>query len=379
MKIGIIGPAWPLRGGLADFDERFARELQSLGNQVTIYSYSLQYPSALFPGKTQLTDAPQPEDLRILPLVNSINPLNWRKAGARIRREMPDILVVRYWMPFFGPALGTILRIVRKNKHTRIICVADNILPHEKRPGDAAFTNYFIKAVHGFVTMSAEVMADLKKLSNKPALRLHHPLYDNYGAPVSRKEALEKLKLPEEHKYALFFGFIRKYKGLDLLLEAMADKRLAVAGIQLIIAGEYYGDKDFYEGIITKHNLEDRIHRFTDFIPNDEVKYYFAAADCVVLPYRSATQSGITQVAYHFERGMVATNVGGLPESVQDGETGIICEPGPESIAEALLAFFTPGGLPHLETNLAAKRQQYSWTRFSDSLIDFASRINAAK
>jgi glycosyltransferase involved in cell wall biosynthesis len=375
MKIGIIGPAWPLRGGLADFDERFARELQSLGTEVTIYSYSLQYPAALFPGKTQLTDTPQPKDLRILSLVNSINPLNWRNAGHRIRHEMPDILIVRYWMPFFGPALGTILRIVAKNKHTRILCIADNILPHEKRPGDRAFTNYFIKPVHGFVTMSEEVMTDLKKLTDKPALRLHHPLYDNYGEGLSRSEALAQLQLPSEHKYALFFGFIRKYKGLDLLLEALADKRLAVAGIHLIIAGEYYGDKDFYENIIAKHNLENRVHRFTDFIPNDEVKLYFSAADCVVLPYRSATQSGITQVAYHFQRGMVATNVGGLPESVEDGVTGVICKPAPESIAEALLAFFTPGGLPHVEANLAARREQYSWRNFSTALIDFAARL----
>ncbi len=375
MKIGIIGPAWPLRGGLADFDERFAHELQALGNDVVIYSYSLQYPSRLFPGKTQLTDAPAPQGLRIIPLINSVNPINWRSAGAQIRRDMPDILVVRYWMPFFGPALGTVLRIVAKNKHTRIITIADNILPHEKRPGDASFTNYFIKPVHGFVTMSGEVSADLKRLTPKPAIRLHHPLYDNYGEGSPRKEALEKLGLPPDNKYALFFGFIRKYKGLDLLLEAMADKRIAVAGIHLIIAGEYYGDKEFYESLVTKHCIADRVHAFTEFIPNDEVKHYFSASDCVVLPYRSATQSGITQVAYHFERGMVATNVGGLPESVKDGETGFICEPTPESIADALLEFFTPGGLPHLAQNLAAHRQHYSWKSFSEALIDFASGL----
>jgi glycosyltransferase involved in cell wall biosynthesis len=379
MRIGIIGPAWPLRGGLADFDERFARELQSFGNEVTIYSYSLQYPSVLFPGKTQLTDAPQPNDLCIVPLVNSINPLNWQKAGALIRREMPDILIVRYWMPFFGPALGTILRIVRRNGHTRIICIADNILPHEKRPGDEAFTKYFIKPVHGFITMSDEVTNDLRRLTDKPALHLHHPLYDNYGEAVPRKEALERLKLPVDFKYALFFGFIRKYKGLDLLLESMADKRLAVAGVQLIVAGEYYGDKELYEAIISKYDLHDRVHLFTDFIPNDEVKYYFSAADCVVLPYRSATQSGITQIAYHFERGMVATNVGGLPELVQDGATGVICESKPEAIADALLTFFTPGGIPSLEINLAARRAQYSWNHFSEAIIDFASQLKGHK
>jgi glycosyltransferase involved in cell wall biosynthesis len=223
--------------------------------------------------------------------------------------------------------------------------------------------------------MSDEVMADLRRLTDKPALHLHHPLYDNYGEAIPRKEALEKLKLPAEDRYALFFGFIRKYKGLDILLEAMADKRLAVAGIRLIIAGEYYGDREYYEHIIRKHSLEDRVHAFTDFIPNDEVKNYFSAADCVVLPYRSATQSGITQIAYQFERGMVATNVGGLPELVKDGETGLICAPDPESLADALLAYFTPGGIPDLEANLAAQRQRYSWRLFSESLIDFASGL----
>jgi glycosyltransferase involved in cell wall biosynthesis len=374
MKIGIIGPAWPLRGGLADFDERLARELQSCGHELSIYSYKLQYPSLLFPGKTQLTAAPAPADLRILPLINSINPLSWRKAGLLIRRERPDLLIVRYWMPFFGPALGTVLRLVRKNQHTRILCIADNIRPHEPRPGDAAFTRYFMGAVDAFVTMSTEVQNDLRQLSTRASIRLHHPLYDNYGEALPREEALAQLGLPADGKYVLFFGFIRKYKGLDLLLEAMADKRVAVAGIQLIIAGEYYGDRDLYEGIIARHQLEARVHRFTDFIPNDEVKLYFSAADCIALPYRSATQSGITQVAYHFGRGMVATRVGGLPEVVQDGETGILCEPDPASIAEALLSYFAPGGLPDLEVHLAEARSRYSWESFAGAILDFAEQ-----
>jgi glycosyltransferase involved in cell wall biosynthesis len=371
MKIGIIGPAWPLRGGLADFDERFAQELQTLGHEVVLYSYSLQYPKILFPGKTQLTDAPAPAHLRIIPLINSVNPLNWIAAGSRIRKDAPDMLIVRYWMPFMGPALGTILRKVRKNNHTRIITIADNILPHEKRPGDAAFTDYFIKPVHAFVTMSSEVMDDLKKLTQKPALRLHHPLYDNYGESVPRETALTKLGLTSHKKYALFFGFIRKYKGLDMLLEAMADERVKALDIQLIVAGEYYGDKELYEGIIAKHSLQDRVHLFTDFIPNEEVKVYFGAADCIALPYRSATQSGITQVAYHFERGMVATRVGGLPEGVKDGKTGILCEPDVPSIAAALVQYFSPNALPNLQAELQQQKALYSWKAFAEALIDF--------
>lgn len=372
MKIGIVGPAYPLRGGLADFDERFARELQAMGHEVVLYSYALQYPSFLFPGKTQYTDAPPPADLKIHTLINSVNPLNWLKTGNRIRKDRPDLLVIRYWLPFMGPALGTILRRVKKNKHTRILTIADNILPHEKRPGDTAFTKYFIKPVDRFVTMSDEVMSDLKKISTRPALRLHHPLYDNYGLPVDQAVALQRLNLPADKTYLLFFGFIRKYKGLDLLLEAMADPRLKDRNVQLIIAGEYYGDKEFYEQIIREKGLQERMHLFTDFIPNDEVPLYFSAADVVVLPYRSATQSGITQVAYYFERPMIATRVGGLPEAVPEGNTGLLCEPEPASIAAAIERFLEPGSLPDVAVHLQAEKEKYSWRNFASRLLAFA-------
>lgn len=369
MKIGIIGPAYPLRGGLADFDERLAREFQEQGHDVTLYSYSLQYPSFLFPGKTQYTDAPPPADLHIKTVINSVNPLNWLSVGNNIRRDKPDLLIVRYWLPFMGPALGTILRRVRRNNHTRIVAIADNVIPHEKRPGDLPFTKYFIKPVHAFVTMSEDVMGDLRKLTDKPAIRLHHPVYDNYGAGVPRDIACKELGLDPAQKYLLFFGFIRKYKGLDLLLEAMAEKAVVDTNAKLIIAGEYYGDREFYESVIDRLNLKDRIVSFTDFIPNERVRYYFSAADLVVLPYRSATQSGITQVAYHFQKPMVATNVGGLPEAVPEGKVGFVCEPEPASIAEAVSRFFQPHSLPHLQEALEAERRKYSWNTFAEEML----------
>ena len=372
MKIGIIGPAWPLRGGLADFDERLATELQSMGHEVVIYSYSVQYPSLLFPGKTQYTSAPAPAHLAIVPAINSVSPLNWLRTGNKIAKALPDLLIVRYWMPFMGPALGSVLRRVKKNGHTRIITIADNILPHEKRFGDAAFTNYFIKPIDAFVTMSDEVMTDLRMLTNKPALRLHHPLYDNYGEAAPRNEALQHIGLSADAKYLLFFGFIRKYKGLDLLLEAMAGEQLAALNIHLIIAGEYYGDRELYEGIIAKHSLQSRVHLFTDFIPNDAVRWYFSAADAVVLPYRSATQSGITQIAYHFEKGMIATHVGGLPELVIDGKTGVICAPEPAAIADAVLRYFTPGSMPDLVENLVKEKAKYLWREFAGAMLGLA-------
>lgn len=376
MKIGIIGPAWPLRGGLADFDERFATELQTLGHEVVLYSYSLQYPSFLFPGKTQYTDAPAPAGLTIHTIINSVNPFNWLSVGNRIKKDRPDLLVIRYWLPFMGPSLGTILRQVKKNRHTRVVTLADNILPHEKRPGDHAFTNYFIKPVDAFATMSDKVMDDLKKLTSKPAIRVDHPLYDSYGPAISRTEALKKLNLPEDKTYLLFFGFIRHYKGLDLLLEAMADERLKQQDIRLIIAGEYYGDKESYEAIIAKNQLQDRIHLFTDFIPNNEVPVYFSAADVVVLPYRSATNSGITQVAYFFEKPMIATNVGGLPEAIPDGETGLLCDPEPAAIADTIIRFLQPGALPGLADHLKREKEKYSWKNFAEQIIALKEEIH---
>lgn len=373
MKIAIIGPAHPLRGGgISTFNERLAAVLQQQGHEVVIYSFSLQYPAFLFPGKSQFTDEPAPQGLTIHSVINSINPLTWLKVGNRIRNERPDLVIVRYWLPFMGPALGTILRRIKKNKHSRILCIADNVIPHEKRPGDMQFTRYFIKPVDAFITMSKEVLKDLATFTAKPAAFTPHPVYDNYGDAVSREEACKKLGLDPNKKYLLFFGFIRKYKGLDILLDAMKDPRIRAADIRLIVAGEYYDDRVSYETQIAENSIADSLHLFTDFIPNDEVKYYFSAADLIVQPYRSATQSGITQVAYHFEKPMVVTNVGGLSEVVPDGKVGYVTPPEPQAIADAIIRFFEPNTIPNLQHNLLAEKQQYSWGVFVERLMGTA-------
>ena len=246
-SVVIIGPAHPLRGGLASFNERLALQFMREGNKVSIYTYSLQYPNFLFPGTTQYSSEPAPKDLSINVCINSVNPLNWLKVGRQLRNLKPDVIVVRYWLPFMGPALGTILRSVKKNKHTKIVCIADNINPHEKRPGDAAFTRYFIKPIDAFVTMSQKVLKDLKAITDKPAQQVVHPLYDNFGEALPKAEARKHLGLPENEKIILFFGFIRQYKGLDLLLQAMAEAALRDSGIKLLVAGEYYEDRKTYD------------------------------------------------------------------------------------------------------------------------------------
>lgn len=378
-KIIIIGPAYPLRGGLATFDQRLAKEFNDSGDDCTIYSFSLQYPNFLFPGKTQYSDEPAPKDLKIYPVINSINPLNWIKVGIRLKNEKADIVVVRYWLPFMGPALGTILRKVRKNKHTRIICIADNVIPHEHRPGDRSFTRYFLQSCDAFITMSAKVMEDLKRFQkNKPVKLVQHPLYDNFGDPVSKSEARNKLGIDNEEKIILFFGFIRKYKGLDILLDAMKilkENLLPMAigteipNPKLLIAGEFYEDKKPYLNQIDRLGIRESVILRTDFIPDSDVKYFLCAADAVIQPYRNATQSGVTPLAYNFEKPMIVTNVGGLPSLVPNEKTGLVVEPTPESIAAAIVHFYQLGEnyfLPHLRH----EKQKYSWVNLVNAIIE---------
>jgi len=371
-KIVIIGPAHPLRGGLATFNQRLAKEFNEQGHDCSIFSFSLQYPEFLFPGTTQYSDEPAPAGLSIHSAINSVNPLNWLKVGKQLKKLKPDIIVVRYWLPLMGPALGTILRRVRKNGHTRIVCIADNVIPHEKRPGDTPFTRYFLKSCDAFITMSEKVMQDLRRFEkNKPAQLVEHPLYDNFGPVIPKSTAREKLGLPVEGKLVLFFGFIRKYKGLDLLLEAMADKDIKAAGIQLLVAGEFYEDEKPYLELIAKLGIEQQLILKTNFIPDSEVQYYLCAADAVIQPYRNATQSGVTPLAYHFEKPMVVTNVGGLPRLVPNEKAGLVVEPDPGSIAQGILRFYQLGEdyfIPHLRN----EKQKYSWANLAAVIFQLA-------
>ncbi|MGZ3846168.1 MAG: glycosyltransferase [Flavisolibacter sp.] len=371
-KVVIIGPAHPLRGGLATFDQRLAKQFQDEGHECSIVSFSLQYPSFLFPGTTQFSSDPAPSDITIHTLINSVNPLNWLAVGRKIKAWKPDLIVVRYWLPFMGPALGTILRQVKKNRHTRIVCIADNVIPHEKRAGDLSFTRYFIKAPDAFVTMSEKVFADLRKFTNKPAELVQHPLYDNFGVAVSKEEARRFVGLKGEDKIVLFFGFIRQYKGLDLLLKAMADERIKAENIKLLVAGEFYEDEKPYMEIIQENNLEDRLILKTNFIPDSQVRYYLCSGDCVIQPYKNATQSGVTPLAYHFEKPMIVTNVGGLPSLVPDGKVGLVCEPTPGSIASSILKFYQLGEqyfIPHLRN----EKEKYSWSKLTNAIFKLAN------
>ncbi len=369
MKIVILGTAWPYRGGLAVYNERLAREFAAEGNDVTIYTFTLQYPSFLFPGKTQYSTEPAPSDLKIVRSLNSINPLSWGKTGRAIRALQPDILIIKFWLPFMAPCLGRVARIVKRGGKTKVVSILDNIIPHEHRPGDRLFGRYFTRSVDGFVAMSDSVLEDLNQFDTvKPRVFCRHPLYDNFGAKASREEALKFLGLDPKQRYMLFFGLIRDYKGLDLLLKAYSDSRFRKMNVKLIVAGEFYSGSEKYFEMEKELGLEGMIVWKSDFVPDSEVRYCFGAADIIVQPYKSATQSGVTQIAYHFEKPMLVTNVGGLAEIVPDGKVGYVVEPDSAQIADALVDFFENSRQDQFTEGILSEKKQYAWSNMTRSV-----------
>lgn len=378
--IKIIGPAHPYRGGIATTNERMARELISMGFDVEIETFTVQYPSFLFPGKTQFNTKNAPEDLKIRRTVNSVNPLNWIKVGLRIRQEKPDLVIIRYWIPFLAPCLGTIASRIRKNRHTIIICLADNVVPHEHRPGDRMLTNYFIQRIDGLIAMSKSVLEDGNSFrKNLPQGYCPHPIFDNYGEKLPAVLARQKLNLDQDTRYLLFFGFIRDYKGLDLLINAFADKRLREFPVKLLVAGEYYSSPEPYLNLIRENNLEQWIELRTDFIPDDQVNLYFSAADMVVQPYKSATQSGVTQIGYHFNKPMLVTNVGGLSEIIPDGKIGYVVDPEIQKIADALVDFYKNDRMAEFETNILEEKKKFSWSNLVRTFISVFNQIKVTR
>jgi glycosyltransferase involved in cell wall biosynthesis len=370
MKVIILGPAWPYRGGIAAFNERLARQYQAEGHEVEVVTFTLQYPSFLFPGTTQYSTDPAPKGLKITRKLNSINPFSWLSTGRYIRRQRPDLVLSAFWLPFMAPAMGTTLRRA-KRKGMRRVSILHNLIPHEHRPGDKLFSRYFVGSNDAFITLSRSVLEDLNIFDPKglkPRTFSPHPLYDHCGATLGRKEALDLIGLRENQRYVLFFGFIREYKGLDLLLDAMADERMEKLGVKLIVAGEFYGDPKPYQEQISRHDIGDRVVLHTEFIPDHEVNRYFCAADLVVQPYKNATQSGVSQIAYHFEKPMVVTNVGGLPEIVPDGKAGFVVKPDSQEIADAIVRYFEEDWQQRLTEGVREEKKKYAWDKMTAAI-----------
>ncbi len=403
MRIIILGTAYPYRGGLAAFNERLAREVLAEGkntpkgesanqgnDEVEVLTFTMQYPDFLFPGKTQYSDDPAPKDLTIRRVMNSINPLSWIRTGRMIRRMQPDLLIIKFWIPLMAPCLGTIARIAKRGgkkreesgssemresrevKRVRVVSVLDNVIPHEPKPWDGVLIRYFIRSVDGFVAMSESVRQDclrfISKKHPKPVALCPHPLYDNFGEIVDKTEARKQLGLPETGKILLFFGFIRDYKGLDLLLRAYADARLQNEQVHLVVAGEFYNNSEKYYALEKELGLKQPVIWRTEFIPDEQVRVYFSAADLIVQPYKTATQSGVTQIAYHFRKPMLVTNVGGLAEIVPNGKVGYVTAVDPQAIADALADFCAREDSECFRAGIEEERQKYSWSRMLQTI-----------
>ena len=373
-KVIIIGPAFPFRGGIANFNNALAQEYYNRGDDVTLYSFTLQYPGFLFPGTTQYESGEAPKKLNIKTLINSVNPFNWINVARKINAEKPDYVIIRYWLPFMAPCLGTIARLL--NKKIKILAITDNVIPHEKRMGDTLFTRYFVKSCDAFLTLSASVLDDLSKFTNTTAKKfIPHPIYNVFGDIIPKAKAIENLGLNPNDRHLLFVGFVRKYKGLDLMLQAMADNRIIDLGIKLIIAGEFYDDKTEYTDVIADLGIAENIIMRSDFIPADKVKDYFCAADMITQTYRTATQSGVTQIAYSFDRPMLVTDVGGLAEIVPNNKVGYVTSQNPTEIADAIIDFYANNREEDFSNNTRLEKKRFSWKFFVEGLDELMNSV----
>lgn len=372
MKIALLSAFYPYRGGIAQFGAMFYRALEQ-NHEVKAYTFKRQYPDFLFPGTSQtVTDQDNVDEIPAVRILDSMQPFTYRKTAKAMLQFEPDLVISQYWMTFFGPSIGSVHK--RIGKKVKRIAILHNVIPHEKRFFDRPANRFFLKHNDAFVVMSDTVMNDL--LSLKPDakyLRIDHPVYSQFGDRMERDKALEKLKLSKDKKYLLFFGFIRAYKGLDLLLETLASLDETY---HVIVAGETYGSFDKYEEVIKKHQLSERVHLFTEYISDEDVATYFSASDVCMLPYKNATQSGITAIAHHFNTPIIATDVGGLKETISHNETGLIVErPNEQLLKAAIQTYFKKDLKQTMSTNIRNRKAANNWENFTDKILEFSKTI----
>jgi len=376
LKIICIGPGYPLRGGISNFNTVLCKNLAGAGHEASIISFSLQYPGFLFPGTTQFEPGDPPEGISINAIINSINPLSWIRTARMIRRDPPDLLILHHWMPFISISFGAIVRKLGRNRTFPVIAICHNVIPHEKRVGWKPMARYLLKKCDGFIVLSRSVLDDLRMFSDSGnKVFIPHPVYDIFGEAVGREEAARYLGLDPGRKYILFFGLVRRYKGLDLLLKAFSRIKNEIDDLTLVIAGEFYRGKEEYMEQIAELSLSDRILLRDQFIPAGEVKYYFSLADLSVQPYRTATQSGISQIAYHFGVPMLVTDVGGLAEIVPDQKVGYVTPVDEKAIADSILDFFSKGRAEEFRANVKTEKRRFSWDAMSSQILELAERI----
>jgi glycosyltransferase involved in cell wall biosynthesis len=371
VNITIISTAYPLRGGIAHYTALLA---QALGkrHKVSIVTFKRQYPSFLFPGKTQEEQDESRHPDPAPQLVDSINPWNWLTVGRTLRAQNPDLIIFKYWLPFFAPCFGTILRVAKHGTNCKGLVICDNVFPHEHRPFDKSFTRYLFSATDYFVVQSHAVEKELKLFKPDAQLRYSpHPVYDNFGVPMAKQEARQLLNLTSS-RVLLFFGYVRRYKGLHILLEAIAEV-VKTLDVHLLVVGEFYDDEGQYRKQIEELGIIRQVSVYSNYVPNAKVAQFFSAADAVVLPYSSATQSGIAQIAYNFDTPLIVSNVGGLAEVVEDGVTGMIVPPDdPHALAKTITAFYHGARQQEFSENVKRVKHQFTWDNLVHAIESLA-------
>ena len=377
MKIAIIGPAYPFRGGIALHTNLLFENLRKEHN-VDIINFKRLYPDFLFPGKTQYEESDHFAHIKSNRIIDSINPLTWYQTKNSIKNNNYDLIIIQFWHPFFAILLGYLAEAVHKaGISCRIIALCHNITSHEGSPIDKMLTKFLFKRIDGFLVQSRSVIPDLKEIVPEADFVYNpHPIYNVFGQPLEKETARQILELDPQVPIILYFGYIRQYKGLNYLIKAFPAIHKKIGG-KLLIVGEFYDKKDKYLDLIRETGLQDKIIVVDRYIPDNLVNDYFSAADILVLPYISATQSGITQIALSYNLPCVVTNVGGLPEVVKDGKTGFVVEPqNPETIAQKVIEYFTKSNRKIIRKNIQQEREKYSWDRMQESILSLYDEVS---
>ncbi len=366
-RIAIVGPSYPYRGGIAHFVDSLDEELRSRGHVTSIHSFRRLYPRLLFPGQTQYEPDADESAEKANRVVDTLSPLSWISCARKIRAEQMEVVVLNHWLPVIAPAMGSIAR--RLSRHARTVLVVHNAIPHEPRPGDRMLTRYVVRAAHQRIALSQIVADDLRNAFGVDSTVIPHPLYDRFGPAPDRAEARQALRLSPDVPVLLFFGFVREYKGLDILLRAMPDILSTLPEAVLIVAGEFYDPLGPYRDIIATTNIGASVRLDNRYIPTEEVPAFFAACDVVVQPYRTATQSGVAQIAFNYDCPVITTDVGGLAEIVRDGETGLVVATAePRAISRAVIRFFGEGMAERMRQNIGYERGSRSWAQLADHI-----------
>jgi D-inositol-3-phosphate glycosyltransferase len=379
MKIALVGPFHPWRGGIAQYLGLLGEALAERAD-VRGVTFTRQYPKLLFPGRSQLDPAAPPPRFPVEALIDSVDPFSWRRAAARLERFAPGLVVLKWWLPAFAPAFASSVGPLRRHG-TKVVLVCDNLVPHEHRPGDLPLTRWMLRNADGYLVMSDSVESDLERLApGAPRRRVKHPFYAQFDqGRFTRESARARLGLAADAEVALFFGYIRHYKGLDLLLEAWPAVRTQRARAVLVAAGECYGDPVPYREAAARAGA-DSVLLLDRYAADEEVEALFKAADVVVLPYRTATQSGVTHVAYALGVPVITTDVGGLAETVRPEETGLVVPPGDTiALAGAIVRFFAEDLGPRLRAGVAALRDAHSWRTLADETIALGDALAPAR